>query len=1115
MLTLLSRLVGRLPVGRKLLLIYLLDLSAVLYVSSILINEKYIAIDFARKAIAGNAYTSTGRELLLALPVPRRGAPAGPSPAAPAAEATARLQAAEQAHGEGMLSAEPAGAMVQALRRAAAQPQWTEASHTAVFDAGRRLITRIGNQSNLILDPDLNSYYTMSLLLLRFPELQELLLRTAQKSALWLDSNADERSRLSTELLMLEGRVESVIKFVESDYAEAAAPGPESLRQALAPSRERLFDSVRAFRASIEALSDAGAQGLPSPALVAERHAAAVRALGQAWRATSEALDDLLHARIRHEMQRMALHLGTAAGLLMVLLGMVYFIARQISQPIERLAEVAGQVSRSGDYTVRASHDSRDEIGQLVTAFNSMLGELDRDRAMREELAATSRVAEAQRALVEGFPIPLIVTSIPDHRVLHANAQAQPWLDGVEADPWATWLEPAARARYFQRLADLGEVDGFEVRWQRRAAADADAVGAGTGLGKGAAARWALLSARQMNFQGEPAMLTAFTPINQIKRLEQRLQLWAKVFEASSESILILDVDRHVLTANQAFSRATGWDVAEVIGQSPDFLYSDRHLPRFYEALWQAAVIRGSWQGELWLKRKNGEAYPTWLVANVVRNPDGRITHLVAAAVDISEHKANEARIHHLAHHDVLTDLPNRSLCMERLRMAVDQAGRSGGHVAVVFLDLDRFKTINDSMGHHVGDALLRSVSKRLLQAVRAGDTVSRLGGDEFVVVLSSVASEAEIAHIVNDRMVPLIRQPHAVEGVELNVSCSAGIAVYPQDGRDIDHLMRHADAAMYQAKAAGRDLAMFFTAEFHAQAQERLAIENALRHAVTRGEISLHYQPRVDAHSGAVVGVEALARWSHPELGPVSPARFIPIAEETGQIITLGGWILAQACRQHAAWRAEGLGEIPVSVNVSAIQLRDTALPLLLRQALLTHGVEASAIELELTETFLMENAAATIDSLAALKALGITLAIDDFGTGYSSLNYLHQFPIDKLKIDQSFVRDMLDDPADLAITQAIIGLGHTLGLHVVAEGVELEGEAALLRDAGCDELQGYLFARPMSAEAFGAWMRDRTLAVPAPPRRSPLPRRAAAGGSSVERASASALVPLADLSA
>jgi len=383
-----------------------------------------------------------------------------------------------------------------------------------------------------------------------------------------------------------------------------------------------------------------------------------------------------------------------------------------------------------------------------------------------------------------------------------------------------------------------------------------------------------------------------------------------------------------------------------------------------------------------------------------------------------------------------------------------------------------------------VGDALLRSVSKRLLLAVRAGDTVSRLGGDEFVVVLNGVASVQEISSIVEERMLPLLRQPHEIEGVSLHVSCSAGMAVYPQDGHDIDHLMRNADAAMYQAKSAGRDNALFFSAEFHTQAQERLDIENALRTVIARQELLLHYQPRVEAATGRLVGVEALARWERPGHGLVSPGVFIPIAEETGQIVSIGSWILDEACRQHAAWRDAGLGSIPISVNVSAIQLRDSALPQQLRLALQQHGVEPSAIELELTETFLMENAIATVDTLRRLKDIGVTLSIDDFGTGYSSLNYLHQFPIDKLKIDQSFVRDILEDPTDWAITKAIIGLGHTLGLRVVAEGVERAQEAEWLREAGCDELQGYLFSRPMAADAVRAWLAGQSIAKVTSPR-------------------------------
>ncbi|MBP6852299.1 MAG: EAL domain-containing protein [Rhodoferax sp.] len=1079
MIGFLARLVGALPVGRKLLLIYLLDLSAVIYVSGILIHEKYIAIDFARKEVAGNRYIGHIRDALASLPVPL-----APDASGPTAEtvrqqlvaADAILLRAEAELGDGMDSAEASANLRKVVTEASVRLDSLQ--FHAVQDASRALITRVGNQSNLILDPDLDSYYTMSLLLLRFPELQEVLARIARLNADFSRKTGTEQAALLTQALLLEGRLDAAVKTLQSDYAEAISAGPPELRQKLGPVVSDLSRALMEFRTET-GFRGASAGAIPTQ-LLAELHARTTRHLLAAWQQTGASLDDLLQRRVTQLLQRMWLHLGTAAGLLLVILGTVYFIARQISRPLHALADVADEVSRSGDYSVRASHDSRDEIGTLVRAFNSMLGQLDRDREQREEVAATERAQQAQRALLESFPTPLIVTSIPDHEVLHANGPAQSWLGGHAHDPWSTALQPPVRAHYFQRMSDEGSVDGFEVQWQ-------------TGIDPGGVPirRWALLSGRRLSYQGRNALLTTFTPIGQIKSLQQRLQLWAKVFEASSESIAIFGFDRQLLTANLAFVKSFGWELGDVVGQAPDFLYSNRHEPAFYEALWQATVIRGSWQGDVWLVRKNGTDYPAWMVANAVRDSAGHITHFVTSCVDMTAHKANEARIQHLAHHDVLTDLPNRSLCMERLTMAIEQAGRHQTLVAVVFIDLDRFKNINDSMGHHVGDALLRSVSKRLLQAVRAGDTVSRLGGDEFVVVLQGSRTRDEIMRVVSERIVTLIRQPHTVEGVELHVSCSAGIAVYPHDGRDIDHLMRHADAAMYHAKAGGRNSAVFFTPEFHAQAQERLAIEIALRQVVQRGELRLFYQPRIAADSGDVLGVEALVRWQHPQWGLVPPDRFIAIAEETGQIAALGDWILEEACRQHADWLASGIGRIPVSVNVSSIQLRDGALPGRLAEILTRHGVVADAIELELTESFLMENAIATVDSLEKLKAIGVCLSIDDFGTGYSSLNYLHQFPIDKLKIDQSFVRDMLDDPADLAITRAIIGLGHTLGLRVVAEGVEHQEEADILRQAGCDELQGYLYARPMPADDLRAWLQGRRVVRAPEPLERPSRRR------------------------
>jgi diguanylate cyclase (GGDEF)-like protein/PAS domain S-box-containing protein len=602
-----------------------------------------------------------------------------------------------------------------------------------------------------------------------------------------------------------------------------------------------------------------------------------------------------------------------------------------------------------------------------------------------------------------------------------------------------------------------GAADEFEVLWHGATRRD-----------------WALISARRLRYQDQDAVLTAFTPIGRIKQMEQRLELWATVFEASSESILITDGQRTILTVNRSFCRSTAYERREVVGRLPHLLRSDHHPDGFYDELWEAVGQRGSWQGEMWIRRKTGETFPVWAVFNAVRDDSDQITHHIASWLDISERKADEQRISHLAQHDVLTDLPNRALCAERLRMALQQAERHQRRVAVLFIDLDRFKNVNDSLGHHIGDGLLRSVAHQLQCAVRVGDTVSRMGGDEFVVILSDVADVQEIRQIVDRRLLHRIAQPHNIDGAELHVSCSIGIAVYPEDGREIDTLMRNADAAMYQAKALGRNNAQFFTIEMDRRARERMQIENDLRGAIERQELRVYYQPRVECRSGRLLGAEALVRWQHPQHGLMTPASFIPVAEDSGLIIPLGTWVLNEACGQQARWRGSGFANLAISVNLSAEQLRDPALLDTLRDIIARYDISPAMIELEITESLLMEHVSPTIDLLLAIKAIGISLSIDDFGTGYSSLNYLHRFPIDKLKIDQSFVRDMLDDPNDLAITRAVIGLGHTLGLRVVAEGVEKIEEMRVLSAAGCDELQGYLFGKPMPANEFEHWRRS-----------------------------------------
>jgi len=1038
-------LIGRLSVARKLILIYALDLSAVIFVSTILINEKFIAIDFARKEIVGNEYVGALREATLnALVNGTQGGLAAPVLAAEARYGTVR---------GGFDSSELAHALAERLRLledggARHAEQWH-----AVASAVQLLITRIGNQSNLILDPDLDSYYTMSLVVLRFPELFDLISRIRDQAHAATVAPRHERAREQTEYLILEGRLDAIIGGIDTDYAEALAAGTPALGMALQPSRGKLLSAVDALRAGARQLAIEEPGGLNRSDL--ETMAlASWQQLDVAWASAGTALNGLLQQRIDGLFQRMWLHLGTAAALLLVLLSVVYFVARQIAQPIRRLAEVADGVRRSGDYTLRASWRSGDEIGRLINAFNDMLDQLDRSRRVEQELAAQARAAEAQRQLLEAVPIPLLVTATPQHEVLHTNAQAHAWLEGHRSDPWAAGLTSEARVRFFQMLADRGEVDEFEVLWHGATRRD-----------------WALLSARRLCYQDRDAVLTAFTPIGRIKQMEGRLELWAKVFEASSESILITNEQRRILTANRAFCRSTAYEQLEVVGETPDCLRSDRHPDGFYEEVWQAASARGHWQGEMWIKRRTGETFPVWAALNAVRDDGGRISHYIATWFDISERKADEQRISYLAQHDVLTDLPNRALCVERLRMALQQADRHKWRVAVLFIDLDRFKNINDSLGHHIGDGVLRSVATQLQRGVRSGDTVSRMGGDEFVVILNGVADVEEIRQIVECRLIHLIRQPQNVDGAELHVSCSVGIAVFPENGLEVDTLMRNADAAMYQAKLQGRNNAQFFTQEMDRRSRERMQIENDLRVAIERQELRLFYQPRVDCRSGRLLGAEALVRWQHPEHGLVTPARFIPVAEESGLIVPLGAWVLSQACRQQMRWRESCSDELAISVNLSAAQLHDPDLVVTLRQAITEHGVNPAMIELELTESLLMEDVTLTVDLLRAIKALGVSLSVDDFGTGYSSLNYLHRFPIDKLKIDQSFVRDMLDDPNDLAITKAVIGLGHTLGLRVVAEGVEQTEEMRVLAAAGCDELQGYLFGKPMPAEQFASW--------------------------------------------
>ena len=563
--------------------------------------------------------------------------------------------------------------------------------------------------------------------------------------------------------------------------------------------------------------------------------------------------------------------------------------------------------------------------------------------------------------------------------------------------------------------------------------------------------------------------------------LREAVRRYSSIFENATEGIFQTTPEGRYLNANPALARIYGH-------ASPDALIIHLHdiTRQLYVSperraefvrLMQAQGVVRNFESQVY--RHDGSII--WISENAraVKNADGSVQFFEGTVVDITERKQYEAELEHQASHDSLTGLPNRSLLRDRIDQAIARAQRDGKLVAVVFVDLDHFKLINDSLGHHVGDCLLLEIAARLSSCVRSRDCVARQGGDEFVIVLTEQDDDPEIIAIVS-RLLESISQPWVHHGQEYGLSCSIGISCYPQDGADPDALLRSADAAMYKAKASGRGTYHFYTRELNQAISERLELENSLRHALDRNEFRIYYQPRIEVASGRIVSAEALIRWDCPGKGLIPPDSFISIAEESGLIIPIGQWVLQEACRQASAWQRAGLPPIGVSVNLSPIQFRQDGLVDGVAAALALAELDPAYLELELTESLVMHDAERINVAMQSLKALGVDIAVDDFGTGYSSLSYLKRFPVDRLKVDKSFVRDIDSDPDDAAIVRAIITLGHALGLKVVAEGVETRAHHEFLRQHGCDELQGYYFSQPVPAFEMEALLRNADATQP-----------------------------------
>lgn len=556
--------------------------------------------------------------------------------------------------------------------------------------------------------------------------------------------------------------------------------------------------------------------------------------------------------------------------------------------------------------------------------------------------------------------------------------------------------------------------------------------------------------------------------ISKQRQTEKELRRAATVFDHSTAAIVVTNPAGRIVQVNAAFQRITGYSSDEMLGQFPMSLGADRQQANQLTFVRDQILVAGTWEGEFWLKRKDGETYPCWVGITAVRDADNALVSYVCFFSDMSERKASEKRIHRLAYYDSLTQLPNRTLFQDRLHSSLQVAARRGGWVVLMFLDLDRFKPINDSLGHAAGDRMLKDVAMRLASCVDEDDTVARMGGDEFTFLLHPSGDRDEAlgrAIHVGERVLASLSEPFVLSGREFFVTASIGIALSPQDGNDLSQLMKNADTAMYHAKERGKNNFQFYQAEMNASALERLELESDLRHALEQQQFVLHYQPQFLVDGRTLTGVEALLRWQHPTRGLVPPGVFIPALEELGLVVEVGDWVLGEACRQIAIWHAQGFAVPKVSVNLSARQFTDGLLGQRIAAILESSDIPPNCLELELTESILMQDVEEAMRTLASLKARGPSIAIDDFGTGYSSLNYLKAFPIDVLKIDHSFVDGLPEGEQDGQIARAIIAMAHSLSLSVIAEGVEAQAQLDFLREHGCDEVQGFYLGRPMPA--------------------------------------------------
>lgn len=754
--------------------------------------------------------------------------------------------------------------------------------------------------------------------------------------------------------------------------------------------------------------------------------------------------------------------LGFALAALMMLL----IAHRLITVRVMHIVQTLGRFGR-GMRDERTALEGHDELATLGRSVDGLLQRIVADET------ALRQSAQLRRAIIDSANASIISTdangliqsfSAGAERMLGYRAEelvglATPALIHDEREvveraaelSWELGRDIAPGFQVFVAKADLGEADESEWTYIRKdgsrftVSLSVTALSNATGVTTG--------------------YLGIARDITEERAVVHRLRLAQQVFESAGEAIVVTDEKTRIIDVNPAYLEVMGFSRDEVVGRTPRIARSGHHDAAFYRAMWRSLETTGRWSGEVWDRRRNGEIFPQWLTVNAIKDDRGAVSNYVGVFKDVTQQKAIEQKLERMAYYDPLTELPNRALFRDRLEHGIEVAQRGGGVFALMFIDLDRFKFVNDSLGHDAGDQLLIEAARRIRNAIRKSDTVARLGGDEFTVILPSL-KDSTYAGRVAGKLIQVLQAGFEIGETEVHIGASIGIAVFPDDGADFVTLTKNADTAMYLAKQSGRGCHRFFTAEMDSANSRRLAIEVGLRSALDMGQLSVRYQPKLAIATRDVLGFEVLLRWHHPELGEVPPGEFIAIAEENGLIVPIGKWVLRTACAQLRCWQDAGYPHLGLSVNLSARQFQHEALIDDVQSALREFRLSPSSLELELTESILMGDADRSLELIHALSDIGVGISVDDFGTGYSSLSYLKKFPIQALKIDRSFVRDIVTDPDDAAIVRAIISLAANLKLQVVAEGVENSAQCEFLRREGCSQAQGFHYAPPLTSD-------------------------------------------------